>query len=152
MPSPHCFRSHVGIESSSHDLLGALLTSFRMSSWDASRKEVREQAAGNSSGPHGNAPKLRSAKLSPIQFPLFAKFPSFFWGKLCSFQGNNDNKLLDTECYHLISLSTYIYLTKKPYEPLSLRVVPISENLASGPRTNISTNPLYKNDIGVQPY
>ena len=64
MPSPHSFRSHVGIESSSHDLLGALLTSFRMSSWDASRKEVREQAAGNSSGPHGNAPKSMSVKVA----------------------------------------------------------------------------------------
>ena len=37
--------------------------------------------------------------------------------------------------YHLISSSTYIDLSKKPYEPLSLRVVPISEKLASGPWT-----------------
>ena len=55
----------------------------------------------------------------------------------CSFQGKNDKKLLDTEGYHLISLSTYTDLSKKTYEPLSFWVVPISENLASGPWTNM---------------
>ena len=74
--------------------------------------------------------KVIRNSVSPIRKICF-----IFLGTLCSFQGKNDNKLLDTECYHLISLSTYIYLTKKTYEPLSLRVVPISENLASGPRT-----------------
>ena len=64
MPSLHCFRSHVGIVSSSHDLVGALLTSFRISSRVASRKEVRGQATGNSSGPHSDAPKSRSVKVA----------------------------------------------------------------------------------------
>ena len=50
----------------------------------------------------------------------------FLLGTLCSFQGKNDKKLLDTEGYHLISLSTYTDLSKKPYEPLSLWVVPNS--------------------------
>ena len=82
------------------------------------------------------------SKVIPNSVSPIRKICFIFVGTLCSLQGKNDNKLLDTECYHLISLSTYIYLTKKTYEPLSLRVVPISENVASGPRTNVHTKRL----------
>ena len=64
-----------------------------------------------------------------------------FLGTLCSFQGKNDKKLLDAEGYHLISIFTYADLSKRKHMSLnlSLWVVPISENLASGPWTKYLT-------------
>ena len=76
----------------------------------------------------------------------------FLLGTLCSFQGKNDKKLLDTEGYHLITLSTYIALSKKPYEPLSLWVVPnycLAHGLNILEAQNCSYNPcLCINDKG----
>ena len=93
------------------------------------------------------------AKVFQIKFPLLAKFASIFLGTLCSFQGKNDKKLLDTEGYHLISLSTYTDLSKKHMSLCPsgwyqfLKIWPLAHGL-QGTHVNITEVSCGKLDLG----